>query len=188
MLRIVAALLLTVAVTGCDHLGHGDDSDQDRQLDVRGAHTAFDLKVHDDWAITEVQDAGTCGSVSYRIDAPSEARLVVEAVPTECAEAQENTEIGNGRHGVYRTLDDVPAPRDEKAVDTGLGKATVFTQTYYECTNSCENWNEPVAIVTLETPVDAGYPTLVVRGEKETVSRADLEEIVATLMTPTPSG
>jgi hypothetical protein len=160
-------------------------SDQHRQLEVRGTHTAFNLDVPEDWAITDVRDAGTCGSVSYRIDARSEARLVVEAVPTQCAEAQENTEIGNGRHGVYRTVADVPEPREEKSVDTGLGTATLFTQTYFECTNSCDNGNEPVAIVTLDAPVDAGYPTLVVRGEKETVSRADLEEIVASLTTPT---
>jgi hypothetical protein len=60
----------------------------------------------------------------------------------------------------------------------------VFVQEYVECTNSRDRWDEPVAIVTVDAPVDAAYPTLVVRGEKDLVSRAEVEEIVATLAAP----
>ena len=154
------------------------------QVEVRGTHTAFDLEVGVDWAITDVWDADTCGSVSYVVSEDGATRLVVEAVPTSCPDAGQDTQIGNGFHGVYRTLDDVPDPRDPETVSTDLGDATVFVQEYFECTNECERWDEPVAIVTVAAPVDAGYPTLVVRGDKDKVSRADFEEIVATLAAP----
>jgi hypothetical protein len=181
ILVALAALAVVVPLSGC----HGPLSNGDtHQLEVRGTHTAFDVEVPDDWGILQVLDANTCGSVTYEIAVAAESRLVIEAVPTSCAEAEENTEIGNGRHGVYRTIADVPEPREKTSVDTDLGTATVFTQTYYECTNSCDNWNEPVAIISLAAPVDAGYPTLVVRGEKELVSRDDLEDILKTLAAP----
>ncbi len=187
-LAVLAVIAASLALAGCDAVTGEDDPDT-HLLEVRGTHTGFDMDVPQDWAITDVWDADVCGSVSYRIASRGRTRLVVEAVPTQCAEAAENTQIGNGMHGVYRTIDDVPEPRDQKAVDTALGEATVFSQEYFECTNSCEDWNEPVAIITLAVPVDAGYPTLVVRGEKASVSRAELEEVVASLAAPyAPTG
>ncbi len=64
--------------------------------------------------------------------------------------------------------------------------AVVFTQEYYECTNSCERWHEPVAIITLDDPVDPDYPTLVVRAERDELSRSDLEELLGALEEPYP--
>ena len=70
-------------------------------------------------------------------------RMVIEAVPTSCAEAAEHTRIGNGQHGTCRTFDDVPDPQKPETV----------------------------------------------RGEKDRVSRADLDEIIATLAAPyVPAG
>jgi hypothetical protein len=183
-LLALVALAVVVPLSACDgSISVGGDDDTHR-LEVRGAHTAFDLEVPQDWGITDVSEAGACGSVSYDVAEDGATRLVIEAVPTACAEAGENGQIGNGQHGIYRTVDDIPDPQDSEAVETALGSATVVTQEYFECTNSCDNWDEPVAIVTLDAPVDAGYPTLVVRGEKDQVSRADFEEIVATLAAP----
>jgi hypothetical protein len=191
-LGLVTALaaLTVVPLAGCSGtLSIGDDGEESHQLEVRGTRTAFSVEVPDDWGITDVWDASRCGSVSYRVAQASSQRLLVEAVPTSCAEAAENTQVGNGFHGVYRTLDDVPEPKGKATVTTGLGEAVVFTQKYFECTNSCDDWAEPVAIITLDSPVDPAYPTLVVRGEKDTVSRADLEDIVASLEPPyVPAG
>ena len=188
LLALAAALAVVVPLSSCEgsiSVG-GEDT---HQLEVRGAHTAFDLEVPSDWAITDVWDAAACGSVTYDVAEDGATRLVIEAVPSSCPEAGQDTQIGNGFHGIYRTVDDIPEPRDSKTVETALGSATVVTQEYFECTNSCDRWNEPVAIVTVDQPVDAGYPTLVIRGERDKVSRADFEAIVETLAAPyAPTG
>ena len=184
-----AALVAVVPLAACEgsvDIGSDDDT---HALEVRGARTAWELEVPRDWAITDVWEADVCGSVSYVVSEAGRTRLVIRAMPADCPEAEQNTQIGNGFHGVYRTIDDVPDPQDQETVPTDLGEATVFTQEYFECTNECERWDEPVAIVTVDSPVDAGYPTLVVRGEKDTVPRAEFEEIVATLAAPyVPTG
>lgn len=91
------------------------------------------------------------------------------AYATVCA--ADNAQIGNGRHGVYRTTADIPADRRTAAVTvpTALGEATAFTQAYYECTNSCKNFVEPVAVITLGHPADPAYQTLTAYSEKGTI-------------------
>jgi hypothetical protein len=191
-MRVLVALaaLSAVPLAGCAgpvSLGSGDDDS--RRLEVRGTHTGFDVEVPEDWGITDVWDSDTCGSVSYRIREGHELRLAIEAVPASCAEAGGDPQIGNGFHGLYRTIEDVPEPEDVETVSTALGEAAVFTQEYFECTNSCDRWQEPVAIVSVDDPVDAGFPTLVLRGEQDSVSRAELEELLATLAPPyVPTG
>ena len=160
--------------------GVPDDTGDTHTVSVFGAHTAFTLDVPEDWAFTFVTDNATCGSGSYQLG----DRLAVVAVPTSCAQAAHNGQIGNGFHGLYRIVDDVVKPLDETTVTTPAGTATVFTQAYFECTNSCDNWDEPVAIVTLAQPFDPAYPTLVVRGDKNLVSRSELEKILGTLQVP----
>ena len=64
-------------------------------------------------------------------------RRLFEALARDCSVREEGG-IGNGNHGRFRTLDDVPQPEHVEHVDTdGVGDAVVFTQQYYECTNSC---------------------------------------------------
>lgn len=173
----VLGVLLLPALGSCTD--DGGDPDGTHVVEVRGAHVAFTVEVPEDWGITWVDDAAVCGSAHYEL-----GDLVLQAVPTVCDEATANDRIGNGFHGVYRTVEDVPEPRQITTVDTALGPAQVFTQSYFECTNSCSDWDEPVAIVTLEEPVDPEYPTLVVRAEQDDVSREDLETIVESLALP----
>jgi hypothetical protein len=174
-LLLVPALAL---LAGCHNTGGSDDGQQ--LLEVVTPHTSFGLELDHGWAVTRVFEGDPCGSVTYLVDDVStgEEELAASAVPTDCPEASQNTQIGNGRHGVYRTIADVPAPLDEKPVTTPLGKGVLFEQAYYECTNKCDNWTEPVVIITLDHPVDPAYPTLVVRGSKDAVSRARLTSIV----------
>ena len=155
-------------------------------VDVRGTHAVFTVRVPETWGIGSAREDAVCDSASYRFDELPDVwgRLVVEAVPTRCPEAGSNTAIGNGSHGVYRTVDDVPHPEDLSTVRTAVGEATVFTQEYYECTNSCHRWHEPVAIIALDDPVDPGYPTLVLRGQQDRLTRAELEEILHGLEKP----
>jgi hypothetical protein len=54
-------------------------------------------------------------------------------------------------------------------VPTALGDAVVFNQPYYECTNSCHNYTEPVAVITLRQPQTADFRTLTVYSAKGTI-------------------
>ncbi len=60
------------------------------------------------------------------------------------------------RHGVYKDLTDLdPGLRgDGTLLLTRLGTAEVLSQRYFECTNSCQNYQEPIAFVMLRDPVD----------------------------------
>ncbi|MFD1718369.1 hypothetical protein [Georgenia deserti] len=133
---------------------------------------------------TEWEECGPVRSYSIRGTRPSDVLVVVELVPTECARAAENEEALNGQHGLYRTIDDVPQPEDVAETSTSLGEAVIFTQDYTECTNVCRDYREPVAIIALDEPVDPAYPTVVVRGDRETVDREELDEMVSSVRAP----
>jgi len=172
--------------SGSDCEGLADDCSH--LVDVRGAHVHFTVRVPSTWGIADVREDAVCDSASYRFDDLPDGwgRLRVEAVPADCEVAGSSSSIGNGTHGTYRTIDDVPEPEEAASVETALGEAVVFTQEYFECTNSCERWHEPVAIITLTDPVDRAYPTLVLRGERDGLSREELEDILDALEAPYP--
>ncbi len=191
---VLSALLCCGLLAACDAssaTGSGCEGladDCSHVVEVRGSHVHFSMRVPETWGIGYAREDAVCGSASYRFyELPDDGgRLRVEAVPTECDAASSSSSIGNGSHGTYRTIDDVPEPEDVGSVETLLGDAVVFTQEYYECTNSCERWHEPVAIITLDDPVDPDYPTLVVRAERVELSRSDLEELLGALEEPYP--
>jgi hypothetical protein len=92
----------------------------------------------------------------------------------------DNGRPGNGRHGVYRSAADVPADRLASSikVHTALGDAVVFAQPYYECTNSCRDYTEPVAVITLDHPQDPRYPGLMVYSERGTIGLDQLATLL----------
>lgn len=108
--------------------------------------------------------------------------LAVETVAMDCDLPDQR--VMNGSHGLYRTLADVPKPRDVAEVDTGLGPAEVFVQDYSESTNFTTDYVEPVAIVTLDDPVRLDYPTLVIRSEQGELDREEFTELVRSLDDP----
>ena len=190
VLAAAGVLLGSGLLGGCgvfEETGSGDcdglADDCSHLVDVRGAHAHFSVRVPDTWGIGAAREDAACDSVYYRFDDLPDGwgRMRVEAVPTDCEVAEANSSIGNGQHGLYRTLEDVPEPEDVDTMTTALGEAAVFVQEYFECTNECERWDEPVAIITLDDPVDPAYPTLVLRGEQDRLSRGDLEEILGAL-------
>ena len=52
---------------------------------------------------------------------------------------------------------------------TALGDATAFNQPYYECTNSCKTYTEPVAVITLARPNDPAFQTLTAYSAKGSI-------------------
>ncbi|MGW9208011.1 hypothetical protein ACWGR4_13585 [Embleya sp. NPDC055664] len=91
---------------------------------------------------------------------------------------------GNGWHGLYRTAADVPPGAVTQTVQTPLGEAVLFTQEYYEATNSVRRWREPVAIVTLGNPRSRNHPTLVVRADKGGLDQSRLAGFVRANLLP----
>ena len=58
----------------------------------------------------------------------------------------------------------------------------MFSQKYYECTNSCKNYTEPVAVIELADPADPAFPTLTAYSEQGSAGRNDLVTLVGDLV------
>lgn len=182
---VTLVLMLTAAWTlgwlDADSSSGSLSDSSERTISIDTEHLAVELTVPGDLAITRV-DVGPgwahqfdCRAIRYEL-----GRLTVEAFQADC-EIDAAQQIINGWHGAYRTLDDVPEPVDVVDIATGAGPAEVFVQSYAEYTNSSNFWEEPVAIVTLDEPVDADFPNLVLRSDKAELSREELTEVVASL-------
>jgi hypothetical protein len=128
-------------------------------------------------SVSEMRDPSRdpgCGTTTAFFSGTRDLRI--EAVPTDCALAG-SIESGDGEHGRYRTIADVPEPIDVEEVDTALGPAVLFTQRY-------DDVEEAVAIVTLDEPVDPDYPTLAIRSDGGDFDREELRAMLATLDPP----
>lgn len=142
-------------------------------IDVADERLAFTLVLPDEHPVVntlehDLTGDGSCVSPLWQLA----GGINIEAWPASCDPA--NSEPGNGSFGHYRTPADAPTPVDPIEVDTVLGPAEVFGQIYFECTNSCEEWELDVAVITLSEPVDDEYPTLTVIGTVESYTREDL--------------
>lgn len=131
--------------------------------------------------------ANGCPGFDALVSLGSDRNVRLSAYAAGC-DVTGNARPGNGRHGVYRSAADVPADRlaSSATVRTALGDAIVFTQPYYECTNSCRDYTEPMAVITLEHPYDPAYPTLMAYSEKGTIGLDHLKTVLGDqLRTPT---
>jgi hypothetical protein len=142
-------------------------------IDVADARLAFTLALPDEHPVINTLEHdlvgdGSCVAPFWQLA----GGINIEAWPATCDPA--NSEPGNGSFGHYRTPADAPSPIDPIEVDTVLGPADVFGQTYFECTNSCDEWELDVAVITLSEPVNDEYPTLTVIGTVKSYTRADL--------------
>lgn len=152
---------------------------QDRRVTISDETLAVELRVPDRLAITRVS-ADTSGDGCSLVRYSFGQSLAIESYSTAC-ELAESDRILNGHHGEYRTIDDVEDPRDIEEVATDLGPATLFVQEYTECTNYCRDFEEPVAIIELDEPVDPAYPSIVLQAYKGDISRDGLREVLTTL-------
>lgn len=172
-----AAVLLVVVLVAVGAFGGWFSGGSDRNIRITEGPVAISAAVPGDLGITVVDavEDGACGHVFYGFAGD----LSIEMHATGCDDL--DTQPLNGRHGAYRSLDDVEEPLDVEQVETPIGPAQVFVQTYAECTNFCRDFDEPVAIVALDDPVDEAYPTLVVRSDRGALSRDRLTEILGAL-------
>jgi hypothetical protein len=151
----------------------------DPRVDLQVAHPPrWEFEVFESRRDSSVTDSegSVCAIPRYSL-----GTIEVELVPSSCD--VEFREPGNGLHGAYRTITDVSDgdPVDLERIDTPVGMAEVFTQDYYECTNECIDYVDRVAIVTLDDPADPGYPTLVVRSNKDEVDPDEFAGLLTSL-------
>lgn len=183
---LVSLLLVATAACDTDHSA----SEEVHKVTVRDAHLAFSLDAPGgvmrptrDKAQEDRSAASGCRVIVYRLR--DEPNLRVEAARRDC-QAPPHSPPGNGQHGVYKDLTDLdPGLRGDGALlRTALGSAEVLSQRYYECTNACKNFQEPIAFVSLRDPVDQDFPILVLRSDQEQISRTDFARIVKSLRPP----
>ncbi|HZE40880.1 MAG TPA: hypothetical protein VE172_18940 [Stackebrandtia sp.] len=174
-----AAQLVVMSAWGV--FGAPDSSDT--VLIVDDTHVAFQANVPAGTAISTIDaaDVDGCGHVSYDL---TRYGLMVEVPRADCAPDDDNHKTMNGRHGDYRTFGDVPDPKNVAKVHTWLGPATVFEQTYDEFTNEHNRYQEPVAIIAVDDPVDARYPTIVVRSDRGELDRDAFTKLVESFEEP----
>ncbi|WP_199036855.1 hypothetical protein [Glycomyces salinus] len=184
VLVLAAAWMLGWLDEDSSSIADSSSDSSEHTVSIDTEHLAVELTVPGDVAINHV-DVGPiqhpeldCRTVRYEFG----GGLTVEAFAADC-EVDASQQIQNGWHGAYRTLEDVPDPVDVTDMATGAGPAEIFVQEYAEYTNSSNFWDEPVAIVLLTEPVDADFPTLVLRSDKGELSREELTDIVFSLST-----
>lgn len=179
VLAVVVILVMLLIATAIGFIVTSADDEQSR-ITVSGEQVAFELMAPTGTAISQVVIGGSSGEaddckvVDYLFNAHG---LEIEAIPADC-KVQNGQQIINGNHGAYRTMADVPKPEAVAEVKTFLGRATVFTQSYAEYTNTSSHWDEPVAVISFDDPVDPDYPTLVVRSNRGELDRGQFTDLV----------
>lgn len=96
---------------------------------------------------TEHSDAWPECTDTYTVVDADDGQYVVAVVSTGCG--YEDNPL-NGRHGWFS---EPPPSAEVEAVDTPVGTAKVFTSTYTECTNDCNDYADEVAVVSTSSGV-----------------------------------
>lgn len=186
--RVILVLLLVSAVLALLYAGRMliASMHSEQRITLDDDHLSLSLNVPDGMGITSVTREGfgdepQCATVRYRLG----TELTLESFASSCEvtddESSDYDALRNGHHGEYRTMDDVTDPIDVTSVDTPLGPAHVFSQKYGEYTNLSRTWEEPVAIIELSGPTDPEFSSLVIRSDREAMSRDDIVEILDSL-------
>ena len=143
-----------------------------------------------DWELSEVRIDAAEGAtvvdpcnetVRFSIGADDESDdwrgISVELVPVDCE--ADNSQIGNGFHGLYNTIGDVAEPGEIDVFESPAGVTFMFDQTYFECTNECNDYVERLAIIELNAPADDRYPTAVIRDNHNTLDDDEFAALLA---------
>jgi len=149
-----------------------------------GGPVAFHVRLRAGQTLTMRSPAPDhCPGLDALLDLGGRRTVRLVAYATACA-VDDNARPGNGRHGVFRTAADIPPERRSDAIrlDAALGYANLFSQKYYECTNSCKDYTEPVAVIELANPTDPAFPTLTAYSDKGSADLNDLITLVGDLV------
>lgn len=152
---------------------------------LKSSHVAIVLKHPENTKVSELEHetikaqtttgGGDCSVDRAEVTGKGRTLVVIQAVAATCSHGQPQPKPGNGRHGAYVTLADASHPTKVTRASAALGPAVFFDQSYFECTNSCRQWTEPVGLVTLDHPTDPAYPTVMAYSPTGNVSRGELQ-------------
>jgi hypothetical protein len=84
------------------------------------------------------------------------------------------TEGLNGKLQRYNSPADVADPNEVASKRVTAGTASVFYQTYTECTNSCSDTLHRIVLIELDEPIDSALPTVMI----STLSGTSVEELL----------
>ena len=179
--RILVGLVVALVASGCRGTDARPVSGPVSSPTVApvGGPVAFHVQLGAGQSLTmHSPQPGNCPGLDALIDLGSDGTVELKAYATSCA--SDNARPGNGRHGIYRTTADIPAGLRAGAISvhTALGEATAFNQSYYECTNSCKTYTEPVAVITLAHTDDPAYQALTAFSVKGSIG---LDQLTALL-------
>ncbi|MFB9410422.1 hypothetical protein [Dactylosporangium matsuzakiense] len=134
---------------------------------------------------TKVSSPDLCPGLDIRFDLGRGKWVRMVAFAVDCEpRGGDNRRPGNGNHGLYRSALDIPADRQTGTVATPLGAATTFEQPYYECTNSCRHFTEPVAVIALDKPAHPRVTALTVYSEQGTLDLDGLRALIRDQLSP----
>ncbi|HEY3337933.1 MAG TPA: hypothetical protein VGK18_05485 [Propionicimonas sp.] len=140
MRRVVPALAVAMVLAGCTLLPTPDPAPGTVvHLEIHvPLGKGVTLIVDGEDAIAELS-ANDCAGQVHQLTTPTGRYLVVQ-IETGCTGS---TTAGNGSHGYYAE----PPGGTFEQVSTPAGPARIFSNTYYECTNSCAYGTDEVALV-----------------------------------------
>lgn len=188
----IAALVLAPLLAGAC----GEDAgapDQTTPVDVGwpgdgGATETFDLgggleaELPEAWRVTPFAEVTPsernpvgCSSRRASLGA-GQRRIDLELNDVSCIGVTGNGDIGDGDHGTYVSLADVPDPSEVRQHEVPAGSLTTLRQPYIECTDGCKDFTDTLALLTLDAPPDPDRPTLVILSPK---GEASAEQLVA---------
>jgi len=180
--HIIPALVLVPLMAGACG-GDAGAPDQTVPVDVGwpgdgGATETFDLgdgleaELPEAWRVTRFADvtpseSSPPGCSSRRASlGVGEPRIDLELNTASCAGATGNGQVGDGDHGTYVTLGDVPEPSEVQQQEVPAGSLTTLRQPYFECVDGCKDFTDTVGLLTLDAPPDPERPTLVILSPK----------------------
>ncbi len=180
----LVALGLVLAMAACG--GTDGSGRKDTTTTIKLTGLQLELTLPDSMRLTSISDGSAeAPRIGCQIEAASfdyGSSFAVEAVPSACD--IHNGGTGNGYHGHYRTVADVPTNPRLTALRLSIGDAQVFEQPYFECTNSCHHYTDRIAIVTLRHPTDSEHPTIVLRTDTRSLGESQFEHVLYGLSSP----
>lgn len=182
--RLGLAVLMLLPLSGCGASG----ADLSGTLSLRPFGPHLSIGVPSGWSVSTfgdpVRDTFQPGC-QYQQAALSPADgppyVEIDLVGKDCAGGRHQPAPGNGRHGHYVSVGDATSAADVTTASTETGTITLFTQPYYECTNSCRNYTDHVALLHFTHPPDSRFPTLMIVTDDSSVTAAELQALASSV-------
>ncbi len=162
LLVMLIGAVLCGLTTACGVVGGGAD---DGPLDVATSADLGDgwgIGLPDGWEVRsrfdEPRDRGDGCSVREAQVSTDSGTMEVVLVGPSCSSSVDSR--GNGELASFSSADQLQSGDDLETRSTDLGRLTIATVDYYECTNDCDFYTPSVGVLELDEPVDPAFPAV----------------------------